>query len=56
MAAEGLIDFEKLRTRLAAIEDMPKTAERELEAQQRRTEHLAQPERDRDSRRATPGL
>jgi hypothetical protein len=30
MAAEGLIDFKKLRTRLAAIKDMPKTVEREL--------------------------
>jgi hypothetical protein len=30
MVAEGLIDFEKPRTRLAAIEDMPKTVEREL--------------------------
>jgi hypothetical protein len=27
MAAEGLIDFEELRTRLAALEDNRKTAE-----------------------------
>ena len=49
MAAEGLIDFDELRARLAALEDTRKTAERELHALQRRTEHLAQLERDRDS-------
>ena len=49
MAAEGLVDFEELRTRLAALEDTRKTAEQELRALQRRTEHLAQLERDRDS-------
>jgi SMC interacting uncharacterized protein involved in chromosome segregation len=49
MAAEGLIDFEELRTRLAALEDTCKTAEQELRALQRRTEHLAHLERDRDS-------
>jgi site-specific DNA recombinase len=49
MAAEGLMDFEALRTRLAALEDIRKTAERELRALQHRTEHLAQLERDRDS-------
>jgi site-specific DNA recombinase len=48
MAAEGLIDFEELRTRLAALEDKRKTAEQELRALKRRTEHLAQLERDRD--------
>ena len=49
MAAEGLIDFDELRTRLTALEDTRKTAERELHALQRRAEHLAQLERDRDS-------
>lgn len=49
MAAEGLIDFEELRARLAALEETRKTAEQELQALQRRTEHLAQLERDRDS-------
>ena len=47
MAAEGLIDFEELRTRLAALEDTRKTAERELRALEHRAEHLAQLERDR---------
>ena len=49
MAAEGLMDFEELPTRLAAREDTRNTAEQELRALQRRTEHLAQLERDRDS-------
>ena len=49
MATEGLIDFEELRTRLAALEDTSEAAEEELRALQRRTEHLAQPEHDSDS-------
>jgi DNA repair exonuclease SbcCD ATPase subunit len=49
MAAEGLIDFEELRTRLAALEDTRKTAEQALRALQRRTKHLVQLERDKDS-------
>jgi len=49
MAAERLIDFEELRTRLAALEDTRKAAERELRTMQRRTARLAQLERDRDS-------
>jgi hypothetical protein len=48
MAAEGLIDFEELRARLAALEDARKAAEDALRALRRRTEHLAQLERDRD--------
>ena len=48
MAAEGLIDFDELRARLAALEDTRKTAEEELRTLRRRTEHLAQLERDRD--------
>jgi DNA repair exonuclease SbcCD ATPase subunit len=49
MAAEGLIDFKELRTRLSALEGTRKAAEQELRAFQRRTEHLARLERDRDS-------
>ena len=48
-AAEEVIDFEELRTRLAALEDTRNTAEQVLRTLQRRTEHLAQLERDRDS-------
>ena len=56
MAAEGLIDFEELRARLTALEETRRTAGQELRALQRRTGHLAQLERDRDSllERATP--
>ncbi len=49
MATEGLIGFEELRARLAALEETRKTAERELRALQHRAEHLAQLQRDRDS-------
>jgi site-specific DNA recombinase len=49
MAAEGLIELEELRARLAALEETRKTAEQELRALQHRAEHLAQLERDRDS-------
>lgn len=49
MAAEGLIDFEELRTRLVALEETRQTAEQELHALKRRTEHVAELERDRDS-------
>jgi hypothetical protein len=49
MAAEGLIDFEELRTRLSALEDARKATELELRALQRRADHLAQLQRDRDS-------
>lgn len=49
MAAEELIGFEELRARLAALEETRKTADQELQALQRRAEHLAQLERDRDS-------
>ena len=48
MAAEGLIDFNELRTRLSALEETRKTAERELRTLQHRTERLEQLERDRD--------
>ena len=49
MAAEGLIDFEELRTRLSALEESRETAERELRALKHRTERLERLERDRDS-------
>jgi site-specific DNA recombinase len=49
MAAEGLIDFDELRACLAALEETRETAEAELHALRRRTEHLAELERDRDS-------
>ena len=49
MAAERLINFEELKTRLAALEDTRETAERELRALRHRTERLAHLERDRDS-------
>ena len=49
MAAEGLVDFEELRTRLAALEHTRKTAEQELHALQHRTDRLAQLKHDRDS-------
>jgi len=38
MVAERLINFEELRTRLAALEDTRKTTERELRALRHRTE------------------
>jgi hypothetical protein len=49
MAAEGLVDFDELRTRLATLEDTRKTAEQELRALQHRTERLERLERDRDT-------
>jgi hypothetical protein len=45
MAAEGLIDREELRTRLAIPEDTRKVAEQELRALHHRIERLAQLER-----------
>ena|SRR5215208_2977536 len=49
MAAEGLIDFEELRTWLSALGENRNTAERELHALRHHTEHLERLERDRDS-------
>jgi hypothetical protein len=49
MAAEGLVGFDELRSRLAALEDARKIAERELRALQHRTEHLEHREHDRDA-------
>ena len=42
MAATGLIDFDELRERLAAIEDERRDTELTLEASRHRTEHLEQ--------------
>jgi site-specific DNA recombinase len=49
MAAEGLIDFDELRAKLASLEKTRETARRELEALEGCRERLAQLERDRDS-------
>jgi site-specific DNA recombinase len=47
MAATGLIDFDELRERLAAIEDERQDTERTLEASRHRTEHLERLEQNR---------
>ena len=49
MAAEGLITFEELRAKLAALEETRTTAERELAALRDRQEIIEQLERDRDT-------
>jgi hypothetical protein len=49
MAAEGLITFDELRTKLAALEETRQTARRELAALEGRAERLRALERDRDS-------
>ena len=49
MAAEGLIDFDELRDRLAALEETRETARQELAALEDRQERLAELERDRDA-------
>lgn len=46
MAAEGLIDFDELRTKLAVLDGTRDTARRELEALEVRREQLAELERD----------
>ena len=46
MAAEGLITFDELREKLADLEDIRKTARRELEALEGRRERLEELERD----------
>ncbi len=48
MAAEGLIAFDELRTRLAALEETRQTARRKLAALEGRRERIEQMERDRD--------
>ena len=48
-AAEGLLGFDKLREKLAALDERRVTAERELEALEGRREELERLERDRDA-------
>jgi hypothetical protein len=42
MAAEGLISFDELRSRLAELDDTRKTTERELESLRRRRDRIAE--------------
>jgi hypothetical protein len=46
MAADGLISFDELRTRLAELDDACKTTERELESLRRRRDRIAELEHD----------
>jgi hypothetical protein len=46
MAAEGLISFDELRSRLAELDDLRKTTERELESLRRRRDRIAVLEHD----------
>ena len=49
MAAEGLITFDELRTKLAALEEAGQTARRELATIESRTERLQALKRDREA-------
>jgi hypothetical protein len=49
MAAEGLISFDELRSKLAALEETRKTARRELKALSRRREKIEELERDKNA-------
>ncbi|HVF02112.1 MAG TPA: recombinase family protein [Rubrobacteraceae bacterium] len=49
MAAEGVIAFDELRAKLAALDATRATAERELEAIKGRREHLEKLERDKET-------
>ena len=49
MAAEGLITFDELRAKLAALEEMRQTARRELATLEGRSQRLQALERDRDT-------
>jgi DNA repair exonuclease SbcCD ATPase subunit len=49
MAAEGLIPFDELRSKLAALDEVRETARRELTALEDRQEMLADLERDRNA-------
>ena len=48
LAAEGIMDRDELRAKLAALEETRATAQRELEALQGRRERMEELERDRD--------
>ena len=49
MAAEGLITFDELREKLAALEGTREVAERELEAAGKRRDRVEQLKRDKDA-------
>ena len=49
MAAEALISFDELRTRIAELEETRTLAERELRSLQQRREHVQRLEQDRES-------
>jgi site-specific DNA recombinase len=49
LAADGIMDRDELRAKLAALEETRETARRELEALSRRQEEIAALERDRDA-------
>ena len=49
MAAEGLITFEELRTKLAELEETRELAERELETLRGRQDRVEEMERDRNA-------
>jgi DNA repair exonuclease SbcCD ATPase subunit len=49
VAAEGLINFDELRDKLAAVEERRETARRELAILEGRAERLRDLERDRDA-------
>jgi site-specific DNA recombinase len=49
MAAEGLIDFDELRAKLVALEEIRKTARQELEALSQRREKLEELKRDKNA-------
>lgn len=49
MAAEGLISFDELREKITGLEDVRKTAERELEALKNERKRIAELEQDRDA-------
>ncbi len=49
LAAEGLITFDELRAKLAELEEIRETAERELQTLKHRQRHRAELERDKDA-------
>jgi hypothetical protein len=53
MAAEGLITFDELRTKLGSLEETRETAQRELDALEDRRSRIAELEHDRDTLLAT---
>ncbi len=46
MAAEGLIGFDELRSRLAELDDVRKTTEKDLDSLRRRRDRIAELEQD----------